>query len=577
MLSKFRALVHTNHIFLFLVFFRWASLLPAVLTINHWPALAISPRLAFGVPLAANLFIFLFNPYLNRAVTKRPLFLGVDLIFCALVLVISGGSHSPFYLYALSPVLAGAFFFQMRGALSAASAFTALYLLADHVAQRWMNLPPTPGISLITQVAGIWLFPILLAYPSLLLREIKQARDELAQARDELAQKHENLTAAHRQLKVIHDLTVLLQAAPDVISVQQRVLGAVTTGLGFRRAIVGVVNPSRETVGEWKLYPYNSSFPAPEPIPLAPENGLLIRALLNQIDLETTETDQMLLRHAALNAWLRTCRWYVYPLWLRDHPVGLLLLEKEKGSELSPQRRETIRMVANQAALALGTTILCIDRARRLAIETERNRIARDIHDTVAQSLFGIVYSLEACLSMLPHRADLVKGELSELRTLARNVHDEVRRSIFDLWPSSLTLDVFQRDLNEYVNSCRRPQTFRIDFHHQGNFDALSPGLRRTLYRMAQEALANAARHAGVDSARLCLAVTDQEVILDISDQGRGFDVERVLSRSQNREHFGLHGIRERAQALGGTCEIVSRPNAGTRIMILLPLNGYHA
>ncbi len=573
MLSKFWRRVRTYPVFPFLVFFRWASLLPAVLMIGDsspWP------RTVFAIPLGANLFVFLFNAQLNRAVLRRPWLFGLDLIFCALVLTLSGGSHSPYYLYALSPVLASAFFFQMRGALSAAAIFTVLYLLADQIAHRWMNLPTSASdIVLITQIAGIWLFPILVAFPSLLLRDLQQARDELAQARDELAQQHENLATAHRQLKVIHDLTVLLQAAPDLSSVQQRVLSAVTTGLGFRRAIVGIVDPARQTLEDWKLHPYNSSFPAEQPLSLDAQNGLLIQALLNHQEIETDETDQVLVSLPALNVWLRTCHWYVYPLWLREHAVGLLLVEKEKSNPLSPQRREILRMVANQAALALGTTILCIDRARRLAVETERNRIARDIHDTVAQSLFGMVYSLDACISMLPQQAEAVKDELSELRSLAHQVHNQVRHSIFDLWPSSLTLEVFERDLNQYINTCCRPRKFSIEFHHQGNFESLSSGLRRTLYRMAQETLANAARHAGVDSARLSLIITSDRVTLEVSDQGRGFDPELALARSQNREHFGLHGLRERAQALGGECEIVSRPNAGTRITIHLPLNSH--
>lgn len=90
---------------------------------------------------------------------------------------------------------------------------------------------------------------------------------------------------------------------------------------------------------------------------------------------------------------------------------------------------------------------------------------------------------------------------------------------------------------------------------------------------MAQEALTNSARYSGMDSARLCLTVTEQEVFLDISDRGRGFDPSVVLLRSQSREHFGLRGIQERAVAMGGDCEIVSQPDAGARIMITLPIH----
>ena len=194
--------------------------------------------------------------------------------------------------------------------------------------------------------------------------------------------------------------------------------------------------------------------------------------------------------------------------------------------------------VANQAALALGTTILCIDRARRLAVETERNRIARDIHDTVAQSLFGIVYSLDACINMLPEPGRRSKKRIDRITLLANNAHDEVRRSIFDLWPSALTIELFMADLTNYVSSCCRPRSFSIIFSNNGDFNSLSSGIRRTIYRMAQEALANSARHSGAESARLCLTVTDDEVYLVISDEGLGFDPAIALSRSSKPRAF---------------------------------------
>ncbi len=571
MLKNIKSVFRTNRIFIFLVIFRWASLIPAVLTLNRANYQnALSPFVVLMIVIFANVIVSIFNHRLNQLVVDHPYGMSVDLLFSAFILTISGGSHSPYYLYALSPLLAGAFFFQARGALLASLIFTPLYFLSSYY-----SLQPSDIVVLITQLTGIWLFPILFAFPSTLLKDINRAREELSSARDELAEQNESLTTAHRQLKVIHDLTVLLQAAPDLISVQQRVLGAVTTGLGFRRAIVGMVDPAREEMGDWLLYPANSSFPAIAPLPLKSENGEIFKALLERKTYKTGVDGETLISHQGLNAWLKTCRWYVYPLSLREHTVGVLMVEMNRNEELTRQREEAIMMVSNQAALALGTTILCIDRARRLAVETERNRIARDIHDTVAQSLFGIVYSLDACITMLPTQADKVKNELIELRSLASGAHDEVRRSVFDLWPSALTIELFMADLTNYINSCCRPRSFSIIFNHSGDFNSLSSGLRRTIYRMAQEALANSARHSGINSARLCLNVSEDQVYLNISDEGRGFDPAIALSRSVNREHFGLHGIQERTRAMGGDCEIISQPNAGTRIMINLPIIGH--
>lgn len=554
MLKKITSLFQDNRVFAFLVVFRWASLLPALLTLSSSKFQIIPPLLVFLIAVFANGVVSIFNRRLNKLVEQSPFLLSIDLFFSAGLLAVSGGSHSPYYLYALSPLLAGAFFFQLRGALAVSAIFTPLYFLASH-----FTFPQDSSdiIVLATQFAGVWLLPFLFAYPSSLLKTVNKANEDLANA--------------HRQLEIIHDLTVLLQAAPDLISVQERVLGAVTTELGFSKAIVALVDPAREELGGWLVYPREENFPHPKPLPLKSENGEVIKTLLNRENL--ISSDQPLIQDAQLNDWLGQNKWFVTPLYLREHPVGVLLVDE---SGLTKERESTLMTVANQAALALGTTILCIDRARRLAVETERNRIARDIHDTVAQSLFGIVYSLDACITMLPQKADDVRSELIELRSLANSAHDEVRRSIFDLWPSALTIELFMADLTNYVGSCCRPHSFSIIFNHHGDFNSLSSGLRRTIYRMAQEALANSARHSGAQSARLCLTVTADEVFLDISDQGKGFNPVVALSRSQNREHFGLHGIQERAQAMGGACEVISQPNAGSRIMIELPINGNH-
>jgi signal transduction histidine kinase len=571
MIATLVTFFHPSRVFSFLVAFRWASLIPGLLTLGiaNQPG-RISPVLVFGIALLGNLFISLANRKLNQLVIDHPVLLIVDLVFTAGLLAVSGGTHSPYYLYALSPLLAGAFFFQMRGALVVSLIFTPLYLLGNY----YQPTQAMDTIVLMIQLAGIWLIPILFAYPSSLLKDVNQAREELARARDELVQKHASLETAHRQLEIIHDLTVLLQAAPDLISVQERVLGAVTTDLGFSRSVVALVDPAREELGGWMVFPSEESFPQTKSLPLKSENGEVIKALLNRNIL--TSGNQTLIRDPELNNWLHQSKWFLLPLYLREHPVGLLMVSLDDENGLSKERENTLMTVANQAALALGTTILCIDRARRLAVETERNRIARDIHDTVAQSLFGIVYSLDACVTMLPQKADDVRKELIELRSLANIAHDEVRRSIFDLWPSALTIELFMADLTNYISSCCRPRPFSIIFSNNGDFNSLSSGMRRTVYRMAQEALANSARHSGAQSARLCLTVTDDEVYLVVSDEGKGFDPEAALSRSQNREHFGLHGIQERARAMGGDCEIVSQPNAGARVMINLPIIGHH-
>ena len=99
--------------------------------------------------------------------------------------------------------------------------------------------------------------------------------------------------------RIIHDLTVLLQAAPDLISVQERVLGAVTTDLGFSKAVVALVDPAREELGGWLVYPRDESFPTVETLPLKSENGEVFKALLNRNILH--QTNEILVKDPDFN------------------------------------------------------------------------------------------------------------------------------------------------------------------------------------------------------------------------------------------------------------------------------------
>lgn len=579
MKNTFEGLSNDRRIFPLLVAFRWASLIPALWLVwrpeEYKPVVPASLVLVVAAGFA--LLIMLFHRLLNDWLVRRPYLLTVDLFVVAALLAVSGGTRSPYYLYALSPLLAGAFFFQMRGGMLVAAAFTPLYLLSLLVAPR-LHTVPADSSQFFSQLAGIWLIPILFGYPSLLLKRLHSTSQSLSEIHEELTQQNQEMEIAHRQLRIIHDLTILLQAAPDIATVQDRVLKAVIDELGFKYAVVALVDPVSQTLGDWQAYPADDKSPAPAArLSLQAGSDLLVSSLLNQHKVKFTHA-QAITSDKALNEWLGSNSWLSMPLNLREHAVGVLLVATDQSLldqvplELTPDQEVMLDVVASQAAVALGTTMVCIDRTRRLAVEQERNRIARDIHDTVSQSLFGIVFTLDACVEMLPGQAHEVKGELVELRELASGVRNEVRRSIFDLWPAELDLERFQSDLVASASQCCRPMPFKVDFAIDGNFEDLPAPVRRTLYRVAQEALANAARHAGVSSAKVCLAIAEEQVHLEVSDQGRGFDPRIVRARGREHGRFGLPGIQERVRALGGTCEILSQENKGTIILSILPM-----
>lgn len=553
--------------------YRWLSLLPAVWTLfplADSTGSSLSPLALFLIVVGSTLCITLLSRTFPYTALETACFLLVDLAGAAALLAFSGDIHSPYYWHVLSPLLAGALLFQWRGALWAAAIFSPLYLLCLTFLARTDPLGLEPD-RLITQLAGVWLVPLLLGYPLHLLRRQEQEQTTLHVTQAELTRQHNQLLAVHNQLEIIHDATLLLQGASEMVSVQQRVLRAVTGELGFSQAMVGLVNPVTQNLGDWQIYPpvQNWKSLVISPLPLTPESGLMAQALLDR-RVHWWVNEEPLTADEVFNTWLSQSAWLMVPLALPEQPVGLLMVAAEGGpGSLAEDQLVVLSSVASQAAAALEA----IDRTQRLAAEQERNRIARDIHDTIAQSLFGMVFTLDACIKMLPQHGETVQQELVELRQLADQIRHEVRRYILDTWPSELTREQFKADLDKYVAHFAPAHTFNIDFTLNGDFDRLPSVLRRSLYRVSQEALANAARHAGVDSARLTMHVEPDEVYLSISDRGKGFEPKLALAREVNREHFGLRGMCERTQALGGKCDILSQVGHGTQILVWLPVN----
>lgn len=382
----------------------------------------------------------------------------------------------------------------------------------------------------------------------------------LAAQHQALARQHEHLQANWQQLKLLHNLMLFWQGASDSKLVLQQLLKVVHEELGVSQVVVGLVNPTRQRIEGWQFTP---ALPVViPPLVLGDERGLLVRAVETQQTYQAAE-GETIVAAAHFPLWFTQEPWLILPIVWQTQTVGVLLA----GSPVPPETRALLQILTQHCALAFGT----IAQTRQLAIEEERNRIARDIHDTVAQSLFGLNFSLDACRKLLPHQAELVQEELGELSQLVSQVRDQVRQSILDIWPSNLTRTQFQADLEEYVSQYALAHGFGLEFTVEGDFDGLPALTRRTLYRVCQEALANAARHSGAPLARVTLWVEPEEVQLSIRDKGIGFHVKPTLARVQDRERFGLRGIRERVEAVGGSCDIMSEIGQGTQVLVRIP------
>lgn len=582
--------LNSSSLFRFLLAYRWISLLVASWLLQTTiDTSSLDKPLALLLVLAVSLTFFntLFYATFNCELIKSSLYLSMDIILATMLLAFSGLAHNLYYPYVLSPLLATALLYQGRGALSAVTIFTGSYLVTIFIVQH-SNPTILNFNELVMHLVGAWLITLFVGVMSATLKQFHQAHKLMTRKYNDLMQHHTTLNKRHQQLEVTHELTLYLHSS-ERQSVQQRLLKAITKDLGFSRAVVGLVNPTLERIDDWQIQPAGGNQSAIAPLPLKPENGAIVQAVLNkqarwclprgtEVELEPAIMNEFIpyfdlsIEPIAepIRSWLGNGSWLILPIVWQQQTVGVLLVAVDAVSpvNLSDNRWSIVTSLVSQAAMSLST----IDRTRRLAVEQERNRIARDIHDTIAQSLFGIVFTLDACIKLLPKQADIVKEELTELRQIAHKMRHQIRQSILDIWPSELTKEEFQADLSKYVTHCSPDHVFNIDFTIDGDFDGLSAGVRRNLYRVSQEALANVARHAGVDSARIYLYVDPEEVNLSVRDKGRGFNPKMVLSREQNRDRFGLRGMKERIETLGGTCNILSQLGHGTQVLVRIPL-----
>jgi signal transduction histidine kinase len=563
--------LYGENVFLFMLGYRWLSLIP--------PALALvltspsNPLLiyAFGFAVLDTLALTVLHPRLNYLVQRYPLLFGFDLVVAAVLIAVTGGAQSPYYLFALSPVLAAAFFFQVRGGLLAAAASALLYLAALGISSVVLRAP-VETLPAINEIAGFFLIAALFGYLSILLKRVRETTGALERAHQELMDKNASLERSNRDWESIHALAQAIQSsAVDVLDVQEKILTTITGDLEYERVMLGLVHPENDTLLGWLTHRRRSWYDSPDglfaaqEIPLRVESGLIAQAVLDGkprlvSDGAPPTTD------AALNARLALAPYAILPLIMRDHPVGVLLVDNpDSGAPISPENFRSLTTVAHQAALALGSTKLCVERAQRLAVEQERNRIAMEIHDTASQALFGIVYALDACIKMLPPAAEEVKARLQDTRAVAEHTMHDLRRSVYDIWSRELTASEFAAELRSHLAKLDAPKTLQVDVEVSGNPETLGSAVRKNLLRIAEEGLSNVVKHSRATHAHVRLTVAPEQTRLSIEDNGRGFS-----TRPNGHAGFGLNSVRERARAIGAQVRLDNRAEGGALLEVTL-------
>ncbi|WP_026370660.1 GAF domain-containing sensor histidine kinase [Kallotenue papyrolyticum] len=256
------------------------------------------------------------------------------------------------------------------------------------------------------------------------------------------------------------------------------------------------------------------------------------------------------------------------PLMVKGRIYGAIVVGHAAAREFSADELQLIDIFADQAALALEHARL-VDQTRRLAALEERQRIARDLHDSVTQSLFSLRLAAEAASATLATDQQATAQMLQTVQELAGNALAEMRALIFELRPGALHEAGLAAAIERFVGAFRARTGLQValDLDQRRS----PPVVEEALYRIASEALHNIGKHARARQVAITLRRRHNSVCLVVQDDGVGFDPTHPVAG----DHMGQRTMQERAAALGGSCVVQSAPGAGTRVVVEIPLQPY--
>jgi signal transduction histidine kinase len=257
------------------------------------------------------------------------------------------------------------------------------------------------------------------------------------------------------------------------------------------------------------------------------------------------------------------------PITVEDEAVGrLYLTNKLAGAEFSPDDHALVETFALHAGVAILNARLH-DQVQRLAVVNERDRISRELHDSIIQSIYAVTLSLDDVPELVEEAPSEARQRVDVAIDALHGVIRDIRNFIFGLRPLLLDSGDLLDGLRSLANELRRNTAIQVETH--GALEAELPiEVVAELLAITREALANVARHSGATSVSVEVQIRDENVQLEIVDDGRGFRSSAI----QNAGHHGLANMRARAGALGGSFHIESEPPRGTRIIVAVPTNG---
>jgi DNA-binding NarL/FixJ family response regulator/signal transduction histidine kinase len=378
-------------------------------------------------------------------------------------------------------------------------------------------------------------------------------RNEAETARS-LASQNEELTSALQQLDALRELVESISSQLNLEALLKQVVVSAASLLGAHAGAISLTGADLDAPRRL-VATHNLDIEGLDMRGIPSRAGLMGEVIARRGPVIVGSYDQIA---APLpdSAFHRLGPWIGVPIWWQDEIIGTFGVAAN-----DPQRRfgereiAALTVLAKHAAVAIENARLYAA-SRNLGMAEERNRLAREIHDTLAQSLLTLTFQLRAARGLIASEPDRAEAELLSAEVNARTALEEARRSVWNLGPAALETGSLVAALQGEADPRRARMPCRLIV--SGTQRPLAADVQLALLRVAQEAIANARKHANCTKVEVRLEFGEAAVTLSVADDGRGFDPTRIADEPTPAGGFGLSSMAERLRRLGGQLEITS-------------------
>ncbi len=366
------------------------------------------------------------------------------------------------------------------------------------------------------------------------------------------------------ELEIVGEVAEALSTAPNVQQALERTLELVTGLLGLETGWVWLFD--RETGHIYAAAARNLPPYLQEPVRMSGAPCWCINEFrdgsLSAQNIDVMECSRLRPAVRALETDLTSglAHHASVPLTFQGKQLGIMNITAPAMRKLTKAELRLLATIGLQVSIAIERARLAEESAMLVRAD-ERTRLAREIHDTLAQGLAALTLQIETALQHVGRDPDRVRERMEKALATARASLDEARRSVTALRAGATSGKPLAQALAAFAREMTSESGIRVSFETRGTC-ALDPVAEDELFRIAQQALTNVRQHAQARTASVTLECTKRKALLTIEDDGIGFDVRRIPA-----ERHGIIGMRERARAAGGSLRIASKRGDGTRVM----------